>query len=330
MRSIRFALALALLAFCVVPLVVWAQRAGSRPPKRAELPRFDSDDYKDIFFADALADGLLGERPANLGSPGAGASGVATTNPNGSSGSGSDTHQGEGIFGWSKLISAATVEDEIKALNLAIDKSVTTPSDFAGRGHKFARRDFSVLALMFAIAGEYDGDIRWKDDAPAVRDAMARLASNLKAGGSTQVYNEAKLRKTDLADLVRGSRFNGSGESEPAASWDSVSDRAPLMKRLEMAHQERLQPMTANKADFTANVEEILHEAEIIAALSEVLTREGMEDAGDDEYESHAHSMQKAALEVIDAVKLNDYDRARSQVGAMGQSCATCHSLYRA
>ena len=330
MRNIRLLLVLALLALCVAPLAVWAQRGGSRPPKRAALPRFDSDDYKDIFFSDALADGLVGERPANLGSPGGGASGVATTNPNESSGGGSNTGAAGGVFGWSKLISAATVEDEVKALNLAVDQSVTTPSDFAGRGHKFARRDFSVLALMFAIAGEYDGDVRWKDDAPAVRDAMARLASNLKAGGSAQVYNEAKLRKTDLADLVRGSRFNSSGESERAASWDGVSDRAPLMKRLEIAHQGKLQPMTANKADFAANVEDILHEAEIVAALSEVLTREGMEDVGDDEYESHARSMQKAALEVVDAIKLNDYDRARAQVGAMGQSCSTCHSLYRA
>ena len=57
---------------------------------------------------------------------------------------------------WSRVISAATLEDEIKLLKLNVDKTVTTPSSFAGRGHKPARLDFSLLAMLFAIVDQFD------------------------------------------------------------------------------------------------------------------------------------------------------------------------------
>ena len=66
------------------------------------------------------------------------------------------------------------MEDEIKAQKLLVDADVTTPSAYAS-GHKAGRRDFSMLAMLFAIAGEYDGDIRHFDNPRIDELILARL-----------------------------------------------------------------------------------------------------------------------------------------------------------
>jgi len=37
------------------------------------------------------------------------------------------------------------------------------------------------LATLFAVSAEYDGDVRWKDAAPALRDLFSRPGHNCKA-----------------------------------------------------------------------------------------------------------------------------------------------------
>src|SRR5262249_46646232 len=82
--------------------------------------------------------------------------------------------------GWAAVISGTALEDEVKAQKLMADANVTTPSDFAGNGYKNARRDFMVAAMVFGIIAEYDGDVRWKKEAPTERDLFARTAANAK------------------------------------------------------------------------------------------------------------------------------------------------------
>jgi hypothetical protein len=240
---------------------------------------------------------------------------------------GAPSEGGAGEYAWSKLISAAAIEDEIKARKLDVDKDVNTPTDFAGKGYKAARRHLTVLATMFAIAGEYDGDVRWKKDAPAARDLLARTAANAKVG-TEQVYKEAKLRKQELQDLVGGGGFPGK-EAEAKADWKAVCARAPLMQRLEIAHQTNLQPWTANKGEFSGNKDKVTHEAQLIAALAEVIQKDGMEDSDNDEYKKFAAKMKAAALEIVEATKLDSYDKARAAVGEIGQACSKCHEGFR-
>ena len=110
--------------------------------------------------------------------------------------------------GWSKLIDAETIETEIKRLAPEVAKATTTPSEFKGGAFKECRRHFSVLAALFAVDAEYDGEVRWQDAAPALRDSFARAGHNCKAA-SDQTYQEATQRKQDLADLIAGNRPKG-------------------------------------------------------------------------------------------------------------------------
>jgi hypothetical protein len=315
-----------LLAAVTAPWNAWGQTKGSKTVKRAAAPKYSASDIKGVYFED-IFDGkvLAGERPANFGAAVAGGGktaggSVAVAGGGGSEGGGSGA-------GWSKLISAATIEDEVKGLKLQVDKTVTTPTEFAGKGYKEARRNFMMLAMLFAIIGEYDGEVRWKQHAPTARELFARTSANAKVG-TQQVYNEAKLRKTDLEELL-GGNLSAKGSGEAKFTWGTVCDRSPLMQRLEMGLEPRLQQWTASKSEFMGKKDEILREAELFVVMGHVLMQEGMDDAEDAEYKTFCEMLKKAALDVVDAVKLGNDEQARKAVGTISKSCADCHDKYR-
>jgi len=317
-KNFLFVLVSLLLVYSISTWVA-AQQQDRKQSRGVPLPKFDPNDVPKPFFKNLFKEALVGERPANLGrSPKRGT-------PGGSNGGGESTSN----FAWSKIISRTTIEDEVKAIKMAVDKDVTAPNDFAGRGYKLARKDFTIAAAMFAIVAEYDAEVRWKKEAPAVRDAFARAAANAKAGGNIQVYNEAKSRRGDLQDLVGGGSFQATGTSEREAAWDKVCHRSPLMQRLEMAQTKNLQPWLANDKEFTKNNDRVLHEAEIIAAIAEILVKENMEEADDEEYADFSIEMKKAALEIVEGVQLKDYNQARKAAGRIEKACSQCHENYR-
>ena len=311
------------LALLVPGLLAWSQTKAPKVVKRAQPPKFNRADSD--FYADAFAEGLVGQRPANLGQPAAAAVAGSASTPGSSQGSGA---AGIPTSGWSGLISATTIEDEVKALKLQVDQHVTTPSDFAGKGYKLARRDFSVLAMLFGIAGEFDTEVRWKKDAPAARDVFARTAANAKVGTS-QVFQEARLRRDELADLVSGSSPYGGKEAEAKATWKDVCNRAPLMQHLEAIWEPRLKPLLADKGQFNTNGERIVHDAEMIAAIGQVLSKDGMADADDEDYQALCNRLREGAKAIVEGVKLKNYDAAAAGSGIIIKSCTDCHENYR-
>lgn len=317
-------LLLALFVAALVPLVALAQTKAPKTVKRAQPPKFNK---AGDFFEDAFKDGLVGERPADLSKTAAsGSPGNSTPGSTPTDGSGAGGVAGSG---WAALISGPTIEDEIKALKLQVDQNVTTPSDFAGKGYKLARRDFSVLAMLFGIAGEYEGEVRWKGDAPAARDVFARTANNAKVG-TQQVWAEAKQRKDELTDLIGGSSPFGGKPAEAKAAWKDVCGRSPLMQHLENIWEPRLKPALADKAQFTANADKSLRDAEMITAIGQVLAKEGMPDADSEEYIKFCDALRDGAKAIADGIKSKNYDQAAGGGAAIGKSCTECHENYRA
>lgn len=303
----------------VVPaLALWGQTKGVRPVRRAEPPKVKNGN---VFFADAFREGLVGERPADLGKKAEAATAASSAL---AGGSGAVAASG----GWMGLISPATIEDQIKAMKQKVDKDVTTLSDFKGKGHKLARCDYSVLAMLFGIAAEYEGDVRWKKDAAVARDAFSRSAANFKVA-TDQAYNEAKARKQELAELISGSAPFGAKTAEAKANWSQVAGRAPLMQYLEAVWEPRLKPAISDKAQFTSNSDKLLRDAEMFAAVAEVLAKEGMEDADSAEYKAFCYKLRDGAKEIISAVKQKNFGEASKAGGTISKACAECHESYR-
>ncbi|MFO0883597.1 MAG: hypothetical protein U0894_05315 [Pirellulales bacterium] len=272
----RFTACLTILAIALGVVVIgnsaWAQTKGGKRVRRVQLPKLATD--TDVFFNDAFKEALVGERPADLGKSAA----VVKSNPGGNAGTPAATSGGGGQARAGRLIiSSQAIEDEIKALKLKVDAAITTPSEFKGKGYRLVRRDFSMLAMLFAITGEYEGDVRWKKSAPGARDTFARTAANAKVG-TDQVFAEAKLRKTELADLVGGSDPFGGKEAEVKATWNTVCDRAPLMQYLEDVYEPSLKP-NLNDEPVHGQHRQSSAEAEVFAAIAAAISKEGMEDA---------------------------------------------------
>ena len=299
-------------------LTLIANGQGRKSANRAKLPTFDAAKTERVFFPDLFAR-IEGERPANPNTS------VAQA-PIGGAPAGAVTAAGES-YAWSKIISGPSIEDEVKAIKLATDKNITTPQDFAGRGYKEVRRDFSVLAMLFAIVNEYDEDVRFKRDAAAARDIFARTASNAKAGNNN-VYNEAKKRKDELLDLINGAVLAEKPEAQEN-DWTKIADRSPLMQRLEAAQEKKLAKITSNADAFSEDIETALREAELIAAIAAVLTREGMPEGDDEAYAGFANLMKQSALDVVAAVKSNNAEQARKATGEIAKACSDCHDNYR-
>ncbi len=236
------------------------------------------------------------------------------------------SNDGADPMGWKGLISPASLEDLVKGAKLRLDKIVTTPTAFAGGGYNDARREFSLLALLFAIIENYPGDVRWKASAPAARGAMERTAANTKVG-SRQVYDESKKRVSDLQSLLSGSPLTAEVKTEIV--WENLIDISPLMKLLEWAHDGQIAKMTANEDLFKQNQEEIGRLAELVAVLGRTTTFEKMPNADDAQFVAFAKDMIAQSQQISSAVQSGNAELARTAAGRLGQSCSTCHDSYR-
>jgi hypothetical protein len=308
------------LVFVISATFVVAQTKSKGPIRRAQPPKFSK---ADPFFDDAFASALQGDRPADLGKGVAKSSGGNSgTKP--SEGTGGSDNAGSG---WAAIISSTALEDEIKAQKLMADANVTTPSDFAGNGYKNARRDFTVAAMVFGIIAEYDGEVRWKKEAPTGRDVFARTAANAKVG-TQGVYNEAKLRKTELGDLIGGQSFP-LRDAEPKAKWGELINRTPLMQRLDASRDAKIKAWTASGGEFNGNLDKLNQEAQIFAAIGAVLQKDGLESADDAEYRKFAQMLLTGGKELAAACKEKNLDAAAKGANLIVNSCEKCHEAYR-
>ena len=132
-----------------------------------------------------------------------------------------------------------------------------------------------------------------------------------------------------MANLVRGNPTALPANIDSTTTWKKVTDRPPLMSRIEKSQQQGVAIWTVNAGDFKKNSEQLLHEAQVIAAISEVIQREGFEFADDDTYLGFARQMRDQALEVVNAVKSKNYEQARKAAGQIDKACSGCHEGYR-
>lgn len=298
----------------MTPPQAFAQKQRSRPPQ------FDDQAISDLFFS-SLKDAFEGEPPSLSelrAKQGMAVQVAATANEAGAAGATSK---------WASLITPASLEDEIKRVKLLYDGAISTPGAFKGGGYQDARVNLSVLAMLFAVVQEHGGEVRWSKDAPAARDLMARTARNC-AAGSTQVYNEAKLRKADLQDLVSGTGITAPPDVEDANDWAMIVDRTPMMEYVEML-LDQLNSVARSAAEVEANVDEARRQAELLATVGSVIRQDGMDDSDDEDYTGLCDEMTRAAVELVRAIERQDYEAASSLVGGIEQSCADCHEQYR-
>jgi hypothetical protein len=280
----------------------------AQPPQRNTLPS--------LFFEDAFRDALVGDRPRHLGRGNRAASPNPTT-----------VTPADQVHTWSNVIARESLEGEVKAIHIELAAQGLTPGKFREGGNEMVGRSFSLLATLFAVIAEYDGEVRWKAEAPRARDLFARAAANSQVS-SPQAFHEAQQRLSDLRQLVLGGWPAADGASR-TADWAAVGDRALLMHRLRISDEERLPASMVSVPEFRRRRDVLLHEAQIVGLIAEVLTRDGMPDAEEADYANLSRQLRRSALDMAGAVNREDHGAARRATAAVNQSCNDCHERYR-
>jgi hypothetical protein len=319
-RSVVAPPAVGRLPLLLAAAAVASLAADAAPPRRARPPVADWDRATaGSFFDDAFAT-LQGPRPDFLSAPKP-IAGPALNPP-----AGGGEPAGDG-FKWSALVSGDTLTDEIKEMKDRVAPTVTTPSNFKGGGYNEAQKAFSMIALSFGLIAAHDEDIRWRKDAATARDLFARAAFNCKVG-TDQSFKESKLRVDDLDAMLEGNPPQGKPDRDEDFRWSQVSGRPPLMTRLEAA-EKAIGAATASAGDFTKQLDVVFHEAEIVAAIGQVVQQPDFEYHDDDSYLGYAASMRDAAVGLREACLKKDYDAARTAAAGISKSCNDCHGDYR-
>lgn len=298
--------------------------------RRARPPQYSPNQFRGVFYED-ITSAVDADRPpaTDLGALRVGvstadgiASGASPESGKGAVDGFSNAGQGGGK--WLALADPVDLEDEIKRIKMGFDSLITTPGRFKSGDYRDVRGKMFVLSTLLAVVSEYEGDVRFKGDAAVARDILSRSAINL-TGDS---FGDAKQRKADLQDLVSG---GGLGRSVPTGStdWTTVATRSALMDYLEDLMAETLRSGANDAAAFAENKASLKRAAAMVAIVGHALNEEGMEEADDADYRAFSDAMKAAALNLRGAIAGNDADSARLAVGAISQSCSSCHEQYR-
>ena len=326
------ALALILLA---CPFVA-AQQLKRRPP-RAKPPVLKESDFDGVFFADVKKQ-LQGDRPVPgsiANAPASNGSGTTQSGEkegvNDSTGSSTTTAtegNATGEYAWVTRMSTESIEAFVKGAKSNLDKIVSTPAKFASGAYEESRREFTLLALMFAAIEKYPTEVRWKKSAAVARHRFAKAAAASKVG-SSQAFQEAKSTLQDLGDMLNGGQMPGEAAADDEANWAEAIDRSIAMQIMENGLREHLMTGISNAAEFSDKAEQLQQHVEFLAIAGEVLKLPGMPDADDKEYVKWCDQMVQNALAVSEAIKTKQLDGARSGIGLIDQTCTKCHEGYR-
>jgi hypothetical protein len=300
--------------------LLWSQ--ALRQPAVRKPPGTWDRRVLDSFFAEI-------EREVGPGTPGSGGRVAGTPGSAGSStGSGSTNPAPSGGIQWSRLVSAEVLENEIKSSVLALEDMVSTPARFKAGRHNDARITFTTLAAVFSVIAEYDAQVRFKDNALALRNALGRAGINCKVN-SDGAYFEAKQRFEDLQTIVRGSRVD-LPEPEPDVDFAKyVAERTAIMKRMDVSYRDALKGQTGSREAYQQHKDRVVHEAQIMAMLVRTLLRPGYDDAEDEEYAQHAVQIETMCREIVEAAQRDDFPRLQTAVGNIDKACNNCHAVYR-
>ncbi len=306
-------------------MAVWAIAAGPKPKppvRRATPPPAAWDKATAGTFYDNAFSVLSGPRPEFETAKRPSTGGPPTGEPTATRSAGSGD-----AFKWSSLISEDTLIDEIKTQKDLVETTVVTPSTFKGGGYNQARKSFSVLAVAFGVIAAHDQDVRWKKDAATARDLFARAGFNCKTA-TDQAFNESQLRIEDLQLMLSGSAPGGKPERDDDFVWSQAAARPALMARLEEA-EKAVAAGLSSSAEFTKAQAQVVHQAEIVAAIGEVIGQRDFEFHDDESYLAFSHAMRDAAVRVREACLKKDYDAARTAAGGISKACSGCHESYR-
>jgi cytochrome c556 len=98
---------------------------------------------------------------------------------------------------------------------------------------------------------------------------------------------------------------------------------------MEEAGQTHITPWTASSNDFKANKDKLVHEAQLLAIMAQVIKDPSYEYGQDAKFVQFAEDLVNACIDIADGAKTDNYDKVRTAAGAMSKACNNCHGEFR-
>ena len=227
---------------------------------------------------------------------------------------------------WDSVISREALEDEVKQIRSELNGSLRTVGVY-NSSYKEIQVHGATLSALAGIAISHPDVVRWRDNAEYVRDLGTQI-SEQATGLGRKHFDKTQLTYEQLTTVLDGSLPAGLGEAASVVDFADASDRSDLMRRMDLAFQ-WLKTHVDSPKSLKSNSEKIQHEAQILAALSKVLSTQGYDSADEPEYQDYLQSMNSGSLAIPQAVQSDNYAGFGTALDRVKKSCDDCHGDYR-
>jgi hypothetical protein len=226
---------------------------------------------------------------------------------------------------WAELIPAETLMEETTRVEQSLAGQLSSIAQF-NEGYRAVRVDANVLAVLAGIAALHEGPIPWKERAPAIRDAAAEMATSVRGLGE-RFQKPALARYEAIRGLFAGKALPA-GNAILEMPWSNVADRSQLMRRMKIAQEDRIKPLTADSGEFRKSAASVAREASLLAALAEVIST-SYDESGEEAYRRFSRALRDQSRRLAQAARDGDFAQAAELAGANLKACNDCHAEYR-
>lgn len=227
---------------------------------------------------------------------------------------------------WAALITAATIDEEVKSIRNFLNENVHSVGTFNSSMLMIPPKA-AALGAIAGIVMEHPESVPWKDDAKYVRDLAKKMNSSaLQRGAKDQ------KRIEELYDAVDAtlSRSKPAGLEEPpeSDSFAEVAEMRLLMMRMEEA-EKRLKTEAGTEGAMGEKKSMVAHEASMMAVMAKIVALPAYGYGDDAKFTGYAKEVLKASQDIKTAAESGDFAGYESALTRVSTTCSNCHSDFK-
>ena len=227
---------------------------------------------------------------------------------------------------WATLITAATIDEEVKSIRNFLNENVHSVGTFNSSMLMIPPKA-AALGAVAGIVMEHPESISWKDDAKYVRDLAKKMNSSVLQRGAKD-----QKRIEELYDAVDAtlSRSKPAGLEEPpeSDSFAEVAEMRLLMMRMEEA-EKRLKTEAGSESTMGEKKAMVAHEASMMAVMAKIVSMPAYGYGDDPKFTGYANEVLKASQDIKTAAESGDFAGYESALTRVSTTCSNCHSDYK-
>ncbi|MCA9066628.1 MAG: cytochrome c, partial [Planctomycetaceae bacterium] len=227
---------------------------------------------------------------------------------------------------WAELISAQTLDDEVKAIRTFLLQGVSTVGEYNNSMLSIPPRA-ATLAALAGIAMEHSEDVSWREDAPLIRELAREMnASSLQRGAKDQKRLQELVEP--MSEILNRSKPAGLPEPNMENTFAEVAEMRLVMKRMETA-ETRMRNEAGSEGAFTSNAAIVRHEAAVLGTLARVVIQPGYGYEDDPKFVGYANEVTSAAKTIMEAADAGNFAAYDESITKFKVACDRCHSDFK-